>query len=193
LRSIAPVARDARYGPVAIFLHWVTAALVLLNWVLPHLIEIVAHSSVPRLIALHRSIGVTVLALVLLRAAWRLVDPPPPLPGGTATLIRIAALLGHAALYLLMIAVPALGILFTWATGRAVSIWGLVEIPVPGWVDPDRHDLFRSLHETCADAILWLVGVHVAAVLIHHYVFRDRLLRRMLPARFSRAGRGVVR
>jgi cytochrome b561 len=186
LRTIAPVARDAHYGPVAIFLHWLIAALVLLNWVLPHLTETVARSSVPRLIALHRSIGVTVLALVLLRAAWRFFDPPPPLPGGTAQLIRIAAQLGHAALYLLMIAVPVLGILFTWASGRALSIWGLAEIPVPGWVAPDLHDTFRALHESCANAFLWLVGLHVAAVLIHHTVFRDRLLQRMLPARFRR-------
>jgi cytochrome b561 len=127
-----------------------------------------------------------VLALVLLRAAWRFFNPPPALPGGTAQLIRIAAHLGHAALYLLMIAVPVFGILFTWAGGRTLSVWGLVEIPPPAWVDPDLHDSFRTLHETCANAILWLVGLHVAAALTHHYVFKDGLLDRMLPRRFRR-------
>jgi cytochrome b561 len=183
LRSIAPAARDARYSPIAIFLHWVTAALVLLNWLLPHIAEFMARSNAPRVIALHRSIGVTVLALVLLRAAWRFFNPPPPLPGGTAQLIRIAAHLGHAALYLLMIAVPVLGILFTWAGGRTLSVWGLIEIAPPAWVDPDLHDSLRSLHENGANAILWLVGLHVAAVLLHQYVFKDHLLDRMLPAR----------
>jgi len=186
LRSISPVARDARYSPVAIFLHWVTAALVLLNWLLPHIAEFMARSNAPRVIALHRSIGVTVLALVLLRAAWRFFNPPPPLPGGTAQLIRIAAHLGHAALYLLMIAVPVLGILFTWAGRRTLSIWGLIEIAPPAWVDPDLHDSLRSLHENGANAILWLVGLHVAAVLLHQYVFKDHLLDRMLPARLRR-------
>ena len=186
MRSISPVARDARYSPVAIFLHWVTAALVLLNWLLPHIAEFMARSNAPRVIALHRSIGVTVLALVLLRAAWRFFNPPPPLPGGTAQLIRIAAHLGHAALYLLMIAVPVLGILFTWAGRRTLSIWGLIEIAPPAWVDPDLHDSLRSLHENGANAILWLVGLHVAAVLLHQYVFKDHLLDRMLPARLRR-------
>jgi cytochrome b561 len=184
LRSISPVARDARYSPLAIFLHWVTAALILLNWLLPYLAETLARSNAVRVIALHRSIGVTVLALVLLRAAWRFFYPPPALPGGTAQLVRIAAHLGHAALYLLMIAVPVLGILFTWAGGRTLSIWGLGEITPPAWVSPDLHDSLRTLHGASADAILWLVGLHVAAVLVHQYVFKDHLLDRMLPARF---------
>jgi cytochrome b561 len=188
LRSITPVARDGRYGPVAIFFHWLTAVLVLSNWLLPHLAEYMARSNAPRIIALHRSIGVTVLALVLLRAAWRFFNPPPPLPGGTARLIRIAAHLGHAALYLLMIAVPVLGILFTWAGGRTLIVWGAIGIPPPSWLDPDLHDRLRSLHETGANAILWLVGLHVAAVLVHQYVFKDGLLNRMLPARFRATG-----
>jgi len=186
LRSIFPAARDARYTPAAIFLHWLTAALILLNWLLPHIAEFLARSNAPRVIALHRSIGVTVLMLVLLRASWRFFNPPPPLPGGTAQLIRIAAHLGHAALYLLMVEIPVLGILFTWAGGRTLSVWGLIEIAPPGWVDPDLHDRLRSLHEAGANAILWLVGLHVAAVLIHQYVFKDHLLNRMLPARFRR-------
>ncbi len=186
MRSIAPVARDARYSTVAIFLHWVMAALILLNWLLPHLSEFLTRGTAVQMIALHRSIGVTVLALVLLRAGWRFFNPPPSLPGGTARLIRIAAHLGHAALYLLMIAVPVFGILFTWAGGRTLAIWGPIEIAPPAWVDPDLHDSFRTLHETGANAILWLVGLHVAAVLVHQYVFKDHLLNRMLPARLRR-------
>jgi cytochrome b561 len=188
LRSITPVAREARYGRAAIVFHWLIAALILVNWLLPQLAAFVARTDAPRLIALHRSIGVTVLALVLLRAAWRWVSPPPPLPGGILPLVRIAAHLGHAALYLLMVAVPVLGILFTWAGGRTLSVWGLVELPPPAWIDPDLHDRFRALHELTADAILWLIGLHVLAVLVHQYLFRDRLLDRMLPARL-RPGR----
>jgi cytochrome b561 len=184
LRSITPVARGAHYSPLAIFLHWAVAALILLNWLLPHIAVHLTRSNALSVIALHRSIGVTVLTLVLVRAAWRYRNPPPPLPGGTAQLIRIAAHLSHAALYLLMIAVPILGILYTWAGRRTVSIWGVVDIPPPHWIDPDMHNIFRSLHENGANAILWLVGLHVAAVLLHQYVFKDHLLDRMLPARF---------
>jgi cytochrome b561 len=188
VRSITPVERGARYNPLAVFLHWVTAALILLNWLLPQITDLIARSNVPRVIALHRSIGVTVLALVLLRAAWRLISPPPGLPSGTAQVLRIASHIGHAALYLLMVAVPVFGILFTWAGGHVLSVWGTVEIAAPSWIDPDLRDTFREAHEICANAILWLVGLHVAAALIHHYVFKDGLLDRMLPARF-RTGR----
>jgi len=179
--------RSTHYSAPAIFLHWITAALILTNWLLPQLTEFLAKSSVPRVIALHRSIGVTVLVLVLLRAAWRFFNPAPALPGGTAQLVRIGAHLGHAALYLLMLAVPVFGILFTWAGGRGLSIWGLPEIAPPTWIDPDWHDSLRALHETSANAILWLVAFHVGAALIHHYVFRDGLIDRMLPARLRRA------
>ena len=183
MRSLAPAPRDARYTPLAIALHWLMAALILVNWLLPHVRDLLDRSSVPPLIGLHRSIGVTVLALVLLRAVWRVVSPPPALPGGTLPLIRLASHLGHLALYLLMIAVPVFGVLFTWAGGHTLSIWGLGAIAAPSWIDPNLRDTFRGLHEATANAILWLVGLHVAAALIHHYVFRDGLLDRMLPVR----------
>ena len=184
MRSITPVGRDARYGPLAMFLHWAMAALILFAWLLPQITDYVARSNVPLIIALHRSVGVTVLVLVLLRAVWRLISPPPALPAGTTQLIRWASHAGHAALYLLMLAIPVFGILFTWASGKPLAIWGLVEIPAPAWIDPDLRDTFREIHGLCANAILWLVGVHVAAALLHQYVFKDGLLDRMLPARF---------
>jgi cytochrome b561 len=183
LRSIAPGSSDARYSPFAIFLHWVIAALILLTWALPHLRGLITHASVPALMALHRSLGVTVLAFVLIRAGWRLISPPPRLPGGTTQIVRFASHTGHAVLYLLMLGVPILGILMTWAGGNALSVWGVAQITGPGWVDPDLRGTFRDAHELCANAILWLVGLHVAAALVHHYVFKDGLLDRMLPAR----------
>ena len=184
MRSITPSGRDARYSPVAMFLHWSVAVLILLAWFLPQIRDLFPRSSGPAIIELHRSIGMTVLGLVLLRAAWRFVSPPPALPGGTTQLIRWASHAGHAALYLLMLGVPVFGILFTWAGGHVLSFWGLFDIPAPGWINPDLRGTFRNLHEICANAILWLVGLHVVAALVHQYVFKDGLLDRMLPARF---------
>lgn len=165
------------------FLHWVMAALILATWLLPHLEALLPRASGPLLIGLHRSLGVTVLVLVFLRAAWRFVSPPPALPGGTTQFIRLLSHAGHGALYLLMIAVPVLGILFTWTAGHAISLWGFAQVGPPSWADPELHDTFRGLHEASANAILWLAGLHVAAALLHQYVFRDGLIDRMLPAR----------
>lgn len=189
MRSISPSAPDARYSPVAIFLHWGVAALILAAWLLPQARELFPRSAGPAIINLHRSVGETVFALVLLRAAWRFISPPPSLPAGTTQIVRWGSHLVHAGLYLLMLAVPVLGVLFTWAAGRDLSFWGFVDIAPPAWVDPSLRDSFRDLHELGANAILWLVGLHVAAALVHHYVFKDGLIDRMLPARF-RAPRG---
>ena len=77
-------------------------------------------------------------------------------------------------------------VLSTWATGRALSVWGLGAIAAPSWVDPSLQNTFRALHAVSANAILWLVGLHVAAALVHHYLFNDGLIDRMLPARLRR-------
>jgi len=103
--------------------------------------------------------------------------------------VRWGSHLGHAALYLLMLAVPALGILFTWAAGRDLSFWGFADIAPPAWIDPDLRGTFRDLHELGANAILWLVGLHAAAALVHQYMFKDGLMDRMMPAR-RRSPRG---
>jgi superoxide oxidase len=184
VRSITPADRDARYSPFAMFMHWVMALLIVLAWILPQISGFVPRENGPLIMGLHRSLGVTLLALLVLRALWRLASPPPPLPGGTTQLIRFASRAGHTALYLLMLAVPVLGILYTWAGGNPLSIWGLGHIQPPAWVDPEWRGSLRDMHALCANAIIFLSGLHVAAAMIHHYVFKDGLLDRMLPARF---------
>jgi len=176
--------RDAdRYGPVAMFLHWMVAALILIAWLLPQATELVGRHEAAVLIGLHRSIGVTVFAMVLLRAVWRFVSPPPALPRQTSRVVRLASHAGHAVLYLLMLAVPVLGMLFTWAAGRDISVFGLFTLPAPFAQNDNLHDLFEDLHALAANAIMALAGLHVAAALMHQYVLKDGLLARMLPVR----------
>src|SRR5581483_11915395 len=124
------------------------------------------------IIGLHRSIGMTVFALVVLRAIWRFVSPPPALPAGTLQLLQWLSHAGHAALYLLMLAVPALGMASTWASGHALSFWGLIHIPAPVDLDAEKATL-RGLHGLAANTLLWLAGLHAAAALTHQYVFKD--------------------
>jgi cytochrome b561 len=183
LRSIAPSERDARYSPVAICLHWAMTVMIVLGWVLPRVEMLLPRGSAPVVIGLHRSLGVTVLALVLVRALWRFVSPPPGLPAGTTQVVRWTSHAVHAALYLLMLAIPILGMLMTWSTGRSVSFWGLIHVGAPAWLHANDLDLLRTLHAWTANLLAALVGVHVAAALIHHYVFRDGLIDRILPGR----------
>jgi cytochrome b561 len=194
VRSIATSESSSRYGPVAIFLHWTVAALILAAWLMPQVTDLVGRHEAAVIMGLHRSIGVTVFVLVLARVVWRLVTPPPALPAQTRRLVRLASHAGHAALYLLMLAVPAFGMLFTWAAGRDISVWGLVTLPAPFARDDNLRELFINLHALAANGIMMLAGLHVAAALFHHYVLKDGLLARMLPVlgrpgRLSRASR----
>ena len=183
MRSIATSEPTNRYGPVAIFLHRTVAALILTAWLMPQVTDLVSRHEAAVIMGLHRSIGVTVFVLVLARAVWRLVSPPPALPAQTTRLVRLASHAGHAALYLLMLAVPAFGMLFTWAAGRDIPVWGLFTLPAPFAQNDNLRELFINLHALAANGILVLVGLHVAAALFHHYVLKDGLLTRMLPAR----------
>jgi cytochrome b561 len=194
LHSASTSGSTDRYGPFAIFLHWAVAVLILVAWLLPQVTDLVGRSEASVIIGLHRSIGVTVFALVLARVVWRFVSPPPALPAQTRPIIRLASHAGHAALYLLMLAVPVLGMLFTWASGRDIPVFGLITLPAPFAQDDSLRELFINLHALTANAILALVGLHVAAALFHQYVVKDGLLNRMLPVRLrptqlSRASR----
>ena len=180
MRSHARLSPDRRYAPVAIFLHWAVAGLILVGWTLPHLRGLLPHERGP-IIDLHRSIGVTIFALVLVRLAWRFFNPPPAMPGGTTTIVRWVAHGGHATLYLLMLVVPACGMLLTWAGGHSIPVWGLFAMPAPIALSEDLRPTFQNLHGLLADTLIWLALGHSAAALVHQYVFKDGLLDRMLP------------
>jgi cytochrome b561 len=185
VRSPALLSPERRYNPVAIFLHWAVAALILTAWTLPHLRPYMPHQRTP-IIDLHRSVGMTVFALVLVRLVWRFVNPPPALPGGTTQIVRWLAHAGHTALYLLMLSVPVCGMLLTWAAGLSIPVWGLITVPAPIAPSETLHRTFENVHGLLANTLIWLVALHAVAALVHHYVFKDGLLDRMLPGRRQR-------
>jgi cytochrome b561 len=162
------------------------AALIFGTWFLPHLRGVFPGARAP-ILDLHRSIGMTIFALLLLRLAWRLFIPPPGLPGGTPQVMRWMAHGGQAALYLLMLAVPICGMLLTWAAGRSIPVWGLFAVPAPIAPSQGLRETFENLHGLLANALIWLAAGHAVAGLVHHYVFKDGLLDRMLPERWRRA------
>lgn len=176
--------RPARYDAVARTLHWATAVLVLLQFPLAVYMTgfVEAYSQAQFLLyGLHKSIGVTVLALVALRLAWRLVSPPPPLPASMPAWERGAAHAGHATLYLLLVAQPLLGLLHGFASGFPTVLFFLVTLPSPFAADKALTDLFGTAHAYLGWAFLAVVALHVAAALRHHFLLKDEVLSRMLP------------
>lgn len=174
---------SARYAGASITLHWLMAVLLAATVAAIEMKGLYPKGSAGRelLKSFHFVLGLSVFGLVWLRllARWwapaPAITPPPP-----AWQARLGQLV-HAALYLLMIALPLLGWLALSAKGQAVSLpWGLELPPLIAESKAIAHRL-KDLHEALATAGYGLVGLHAVAALAHHYLVRDDTLRRMLP------------
>ena len=172
------------WGSVGIALHWVVVALVLaMAWLgltmggLPNGPDKVATY------ALHKSIGISILAVVLLRLAWRLYAGAPEALAGTPRWQRCAANLTHWALYALLLAMPLSGWLLNSAAGFPLRWFGIANLPAISGRDPALRGIAESLHEWLFWAMATLVVLHAAAAFHHHLFLRDDTLRRMLPGR----------
>ncbi|MES1150066.1 MAG: cytochrome b/b6 domain-containing protein, partial [Bradyrhizobium guangdongense] len=112
---------------------------------------------------------------------WRLADPPPPEDPAIGRWSERAARAIHYIMYALLVAAPIAGIVLQFARGHALPVFGLAEIASPWAADRSFAHNVKEVHETLANALLLLVGLHAAAALVHHYVLHDRTLTRMLP------------
>jgi len=172
-----------RYGGVVQFLHWATALLVIVAWVLGTFGDDLPKGAARSAgLFVHISAGLAVLAIVAARFLWRIVDPPPP-PVATpfgAWLDR-AGRFAHLTLYVLLIAVPVVGIVTQFARGQPLPLFGLGEIASPWPADRAFAHSVKELHELLANVLVAIAGVHAGAALVHHWLLHDRTLKRMLP------------
>jgi cytochrome b561 len=177
-----------QYGSVARFLHWAIAILIIVTlpcaWVMTN--------SGPGplqnfLFVVHESIGLTVLALAILRVIWRLVEPPPPLPASVPPGQALLAHLNHWLLYLLLFLMPVSGYLSVVAGGYPLNFFGLFDVPRLVAKSDGLGKFTETAHFTLQYAVYALVLVHVAAALHHHWARHDGVLRRMWPARHAPA------
>jgi cytochrome b561 len=170
------------YDGVAIFLHWATALLVIVQFAMANLWDSFDKPTRQGLESIHVSLGVLLSAVVLARIVWRLI-PGHQRPAVVSGWVQLASKAVHYLLYLLLVAQAALGFGWRWAQGHPVEFFGLFGIPGPyGELGrPTRH-IFHDLHVNVAWAIVIIAGLHAIAALYHHYFLRDRVLKRMLPA-----------
>jgi len=181
----------ARYGAVAQLFHWAIVALIITQFVLAQRAEGLSPVAKIGVLATHKSVGITILGLALLRLAWRLFNPVPPPPSGTPRWQQRAAHVSHFLLYALLFITPVLGWLMSSARAFSVSWFGLVTLP--DFIEPNRaaFERLHDAHEAMAKTLAALALVHVAAALKHHFIDRDDVLRRMLPLPARRAAAPV--
>lgn len=171
-----------RYGLVARALHWSIGALIVAQLVLGfwtfEFMERTAERSAN--VNLHKALGVMLLIMVLARIAWRFYDRAPPLPASISAQERTGARLGHMLLYILMLAMPILGLLTSDTGGRATEVFGLFTVPVMVGEDEGLHEFFEDAHKVGAYALGVLIVAHFASAMYHRFVRRDGVAERML-------------
>lgn len=173
---------ELKYGPIAQLFHWVIVALVITQFLLAQRADDLPRGpALLQTLALHKSIGITILALAIVRLAWRWVNPVPPMPPSAPRWQHVAARISHSALYGLLLLQPLVGWLMSSARNFPVSWFGAVTLP--DLIEPSKsaYELFHEGHEILGQALLVLALLHAAAALKHHFIDRDDVLLRMLP------------
>jgi cytochrome b561 len=171
------------YTPTARVLHWVTAALVL--FIIPAGILMANMPNGPAqdlLFHLHRSIGVLIIPLVIVRLIYRLTYEAPPLPEDLPLIMRLAAHGTHWVLYVLLIVQPLVGWVATSAYRAPILVFWLFELP-PIWPE-DRAFSEQAfvVHRFLGIAMAAVICAHIGGALFHHFIRRDNVLMRMIRA-----------
>ena len=173
-----------RYSTTAILLHWIMAILLITLFGLGWYMQDLPKGSDERswFFALHKSIGLTMALLALIRLAWRFAHTPPTLPDTISHFKKKLSGLTHCLLYVAMIIQPLSGYISSSFSGYKTKIWGL-PLPHWGWKSPELNELFTDIHAVSSIVLLCLVILHLCGVAVHLYEGDKHLLRRMMLAK----------
>lgn len=173
-----------RWGAVAKSFHWVIVLLLILQFFLANkAMNLPLGMAQLATYARHKSVGITILGLAVLRLLWRLSNrSSPPLPSDLKPYERGLAHLTHYGLYLLLFAMPLSGWAMSSAKNYPVS-WFSIGGSLPNLVAPNEQlfETLRATHGILAKALVAIALLHVAGALQHHLIRKDNVLRRMLP------------
>ena len=183
-------AASERYTRVAIILHWLIAVILIANIVLAWQFDEAKGLAKFQLFQIHKSLGITVLVLSLVRLGWRFVNPPPAPLASMKAWEKFASLAVHLGFYGIMIGLPMTGWLMVSASPRNIPtlLFGVIELPylpfVHGLAVEQAKELaesFGEAHEVLAWITYGLLGLHVGAALKHQFIDRDTIVSRMIP------------
>lgn len=175
-----------RYSNVAAAFHWATVVLVLLQAYLGF--TFASSDDGPardNIFIWHKTVGATILVVVLARLAYRLVNKPPPYPPQLPAWERFAGTWNHRIFYLLLIAMPIVGFISVsgFANGPTTPMVGGIQVPVISGISKHTGELAGEVHSIAAFLLVGLIVLHIAAALKHQFIDRNRAAGRMPPFR----------
>lgn len=170
-----------RYGTTAKVLHWLVVALLLIQYPLGWLMPDIHRGMQPGAgMIFHISFGIVILLLIVLRLVWRLTHPVAP-ESSLPPWQRLSSEVVHWMLYVLVLATTMSGWLFASFRGWPVSFFYLFPMPMLGADNAVAGKMIDGLHQAAEWTLLVVIGVHVAVALVHIFIYRDRIMQRMLP------------
>jgi len=170
------------WGSVSKGLHWLIVLLIINQWVIAERADALPKG--PALIGAlwwHKSFGITILALAVIRLVWRWMNPVPDLAVETRPWERVLARISHFLLYALIFAIPLSGWTMSSARNFPVSWFGVLQLPDLVGADPQLYERLHALHGQLFAVLVVVAGLHIAGALKHHFIDRNDVLRRMLP------------
>lgn len=181
---MTPNQRGERYHGLSIGAHWLTLVLLAAVYALIELRGIYPKGSAAHdaMKTWHFMLGLTVFGIVFLRLAMRAVFPAPPIRPVPPAWQHYLAMAMHLLLYVFLLGMPVMGWLTLSAQGKVIPFFGL-ELPALIGTDKSLGHSLEDIHETIGTLGYYLIGLHAAAALYHHYFVRDDTLLRMLPWR----------
>jgi cytochrome b561 len=176
------------FGSIAKIFHWLIAlcivGMLMVGWIMG---EVESSSTKMMLYGLHKSTGVIILLLALLRLAWRLLNPIPQLPSSLHPWHYCVAKLSPLALYTLLFLMPLSGFILSQAAGYPVTVYNLFTLPVVFSKNIDLSKTGALIHKYGAFILVGALALHIIAALYHHFILKTNVLQRMLPSWFQRS------
>ena len=172
---------DTSYGWLSKSFHWVVALLIIGLLIVGNIMTDMDRGDTRSTVyGIHKAAGILVLGLAIARLCWRIINVEPT-HANIARWQKIASHAVHWTLYALMMLMPLSGWAMSSAGGHPVSFFGLFTLPPLVATNPELGKFMNETHELIGWAIVWLLAAHIGAALLHHFYYKDNILKRMLP------------